>query len=416
MVMILVMATAKQTWSMSLNFDIGVFRRLDRRSWLVIGGLAIVAIVTLLHGVVALNASRNPDLALQIDPGNAQANELRAEEALAQSDPTTAVAAARTALVRNPAQAGAVRSLGLAASLIVKQDAALAAFQYADRLSRRDLGTNLWLIEFAVSKNDLTGALSRYDITLRTSSSAYKTLFPILAITLEDPDYVPPVTRLLATKPPWAFSFIEYVFNTKLAPQNLDRLARAMSQNSAPLEQYLERVIIERLAISGDYEAAWHAYLRLRPEAGNKRGIRDSTLENESPPSLFDWQYVATGNAAALPRHKGRAMVFRSFNAEPVPLLSQLLLLAPGSYAIAGQVRITTGDSLPYWKLTCVIGERVLGQTGASTSSVPTVFASVDLSCPAQWLRLIIPGSPNVTTEGTLQSVNLINLSQKSQP
>ena len=44
-----------------------------------------------------------------------------------------------------------------------------ALFHFASSLSRRDVPTQLWLIEDAVRKNDIPGALSHYDAALRSS-------------------------------------------------------------------------------------------------------------------------------------------------------------------------------------------------------------------------------------------------------
>ncbi len=397
------------------DLRLSIVRRADRQDWLVISILIIAAALTIFQGIVSLTAETSPDVALRLDPGNGIANVVSAERALAQSNSADAAFAARRALIRSPALAGAARSLGLAVSLAGRQSEALAAFRYAETLSRRDLGTNLWLIEFAVGQNDIVSALHQYDIALRTSSSAYKTLFPILAKTLDDPEYTSPVVKIISTKPPWSDNFIEFIFNARTPPLDLDRLALAMSKKNVPFNNDLERTLIERLVTAGEYEAAWRVYLRIQPEmAKTKNSIRNRFFESERQPTLFDWQYVNTGESISQLSHDKNVVEFKSFSESEVPLLSQLTLLKSGHYLISTKVHVEIGNSNPYWTLTCVSDNRLLGRVSASLSATQTTFASVDPDCPAQWLRLIIPGSTIVPTSGTLQSVRIVSNEAKS--
>ena len=411
MVMILGMAMVKSTSPMVPSFVDKIAARLDWARRMAIGGLTIAAAITLWHGTVTLTAGTTPDIALSLDPGNVRANAASADQSLAQSDLESATIASRRALIRSPAAPSAVRSLGLAASLSKRQDAASAAFRYANILSRRDLGTNLWFIEFAVAQNNVDAALHRYDIALRTSSSAYATLFPILTGVLDDSEYVTPIVRVLTANPPWMQNFLEYAFNTKTPPLDLARLGQSLAQNGKALPNDLERMLVERLALAGEYDAAWQAYLRLKPNSTfTKRGVRDEELVDRQPSALFDWQYANTGESIAMPQSKDRPTQFRSFAEQPVSVLSQLLLLLPGNYAILAPTHITTGTSRPRWILSCVTDNRILGEVIASTSTALTKFAFVDVNCRAQWLRLIVQGTAMAPTEGKLHAVKLVRL------
>ncbi|MFV3517295.1 hypothetical protein ACNJD8_22045, partial [Mycobacterium tuberculosis] len=73
---------------------------------------------------------------------------------------------ARQALVQDPTAVAAVATLGINAQLRGDTGPARRIFAYANQLSRRDLRTQLWAIEDAVSRNDIPGVLNNYDIAL----------------------------------------------------------------------------------------------------------------------------------------------------------------------------------------------------------------------------------------------------------
>ena len=56
----------------------------------------------------------------------------------------------------------------------------------AERLSRRDQPTQVWLIQYQLRREDLPAAMRQMDIALRTASSGSVTLFGWLAIASED--------------------------------------------------------------------------------------------------------------------------------------------------------------------------------------------------------------------------------------
>ena len=85
------------------------------------------------------------------------------------------------ALRQDPTAVRAAITLGLSAQLGGEINGARRLFAYAQALSRRELQTQLWAIEDAVSRDDITGALRQYDIALRTSRKAPDLLFPVLA-------------------------------------------------------------------------------------------------------------------------------------------------------------------------------------------------------------------------------------------
>ena len=150
---------------------------------------------------------------LGVMPFDARAKVKSAEMLLARTRASPpAVARARTlalaALRRDPTMAPAWRLLALAASMQGREREAARLFHFAERLSRRDLPTQLWLIEESVSRNDIPGALRHYDIALRTSLASPELLFPVLTRASGDNNVVGPLGTLLASDPPWRETFL----------------------------------------------------------------------------------------------------------------------------------------------------------------------------------------------------------------
>lgn len=385
---------------------------------LMIGGLVFAAILTLWRGALTMTAATTPVLALQLDPGNARANAEKAEQALARSDIRIAALAARRALMRSAAVPSAARTLGLASSLDGRPDKALAAMRYADRLSRRDLGTNLWFIEYAIARNDVGAALNSYDTALRSSGNAAALLFPILARTLDDHEYVAPLTEVLSNKPFWTRQFLEHIFNVNVPPVHLARLAQAMAKSGAPFDADLHVTLINRLVQAQEYDVAWALYVDRLPEAAKTQaGFRspgaDATATATATATAFDWQYINSADATAYARKTDRSIVFRSFSPDDVTLASQLLQLEPGRYAISSRTQVLSGQAAPYWVLSCAATNRTLGRAAAD-ALMPSSGNTIDVTCSAQWLRLMLPETSNALTEGSVGSIGLVAIGSKA--
>ena len=88
------------------------------------------------------------------------------------------VALARRAIAQDPTALGAVTTLGLAAQLGERMDRADRLLGYSQRLSRRDLTTQVWAVENAKARGDVAATLERYDAMFRTAPDARALYFP----------------------------------------------------------------------------------------------------------------------------------------------------------------------------------------------------------------------------------------------
>ncbi|MFV3464693.1 hypothetical protein ACNJFH_21305, partial [Mycobacterium tuberculosis] len=86
---------------------------------------------------------------------------------------------AQAALQRDPMSVRAVSTLAFLAAEKGNAVQAARLLAYSERLSRRDLPTQLALIETKVQANDVVGALVHYDRALRTSKTSEAILVPV---------------------------------------------------------------------------------------------------------------------------------------------------------------------------------------------------------------------------------------------
>ena len=134
-------------------------------------------------------AKRSPEVALRIAPFNAAALAISADRLIATDPIGKASAGAQLAersLRTQALGASAVRILGYGAEVDRHPARAEALIKLSQRVSRRDLGAQLWLIERAVGTGDVPEALRHYDIALRTTDKTAQLLYPILTSALDE--------------------------------------------------------------------------------------------------------------------------------------------------------------------------------------------------------------------------------------
>lgn len=298
---------------------------------------------------------------------------------------------ARLALRQDPTAVAAVATLGLNAQIRGDIETARRYFDYSDRLSRRDLRTRLWLIEDAVAREDIPGALRHYDIALRTSRTAPELLYPVLASAISDETIRDELVKTLASRPAWTEGLIGY------AAANADELS------AARLFQELRRVrvevpetaqagVISRLVTAERYADAWAYYASVRDGADRRRSRDAAFTANLSQPTLLDWTPLGgdTGISTVI---QGGVLDFSAPASVGGPLVQQLQFLPPGDYSIEGRtIDVDQIESArPYWALVCVDG-RELGRVVLSNSNENdgafTGRFTVTQDCPVQYLRL----------------------------
>ena len=403
---------------MSLRRDLA---RRSPKEWAVRLALATVAVVlgyySLTFSIAQVVVKRDPTLAYRLAPYDgritaAYATSLAGPDATPQ-DRVRADTLAKQALQQDPTAVAAASTLGINADVRGNKAAAQRYFAYAQKLSRRDLRTQLFMIENAVQREDVPGALHQYDIILRVSPKMGEVLYPVLASASADPAIRRELVKTLGGKPRWGESFIGFIADRGPDPESTAALFLDLRYTGVEVPQIARAGVVNALLAGGHIDAAWSYYAAIRPGVDRRRSRDPRFTANLDRSSQFDWMPINDGSGVTTSSQGG---IF-DFAAPPSvggPLLQQLQLLPPGSYRLSGHsIGIDqAAGSLPYWTLRCQNGNE-LGRVEVPNSSVANgnfygTF-NVPADCPVQMLLLTARSSDAIAgLSGQIDRVALV--------
>jgi hypothetical protein len=386
------------------------------------GGLAAVLATTgyvaTSFSVAQVAARVNPEFAYRLAPYDGRiAARIASAITDGEADPAERVRAdalAREALRLDPTAVTALSALGVDADIRSDHQGARQLFGQANRLSRRDLKTQLWEIEDAVGRGDVPEALRAYDIALRTHPYLADILFPVLVGASADQSIRQQLVRTLAARPAWGADFVNFVAAGAVNPDVTSTLLTDLARARVPVPATARRDAVDGLIKAGRLDAAWHYYASTRPDVNRQRG-RDPrfTVRNDTP-SVLDWVPVNTDGIVATT--EGGGLDFSAPATVGGAVIAQAQLLPSGRYRIAGRASGIAGDTAarPYWVLQCrgearELGRMVLGAGNAAFATEVTVPAD----CPVQTLALVV--RPSDTIGGVAGRVEEIALTPVRQ-
>lgn len=377
----------------------------------IIAALVGLFLVTWAVGIAnVLRAS--PELALRVAPWHAGAAGRFSQQLLVEGTAHYARAEklAQQALARDPTVIAAVVTLGTIAEARGQSAAARQRFEYAIRLSRRDLPTQLWWIERAVADENVPAALYHYDTALRAIPQAPDLLFPIMGSAISEPEIRTTLATMLRADTPWRDRFLEWLVTNGVDNRSASSILANLWTARRPIKPELYGRLEQGLIEQGDFETAWALYRQRHPNAF-KAASRDQNFAafaagNRSP---FDWQTPTEDGVAFISPSDGRyALTFATVPASSSVLVRQFMQLPPSRYRLHVDASVDSGaaEGLPYWSLRCVddreLGRSRLSPTDAALLTVPT-------GCAAQWLILRNDANDMVEpASGVVRSVRLV--------
>ena len=368
-----------------------------------VAGFAGLGLLWLSISVTAVNVFRDvqPETALAFWPGDgfALANlaESRLSSDLSAPSREFARSQAARALAAEPTAASAARTL---AAISASDAIARRRFGYARRLSRRDLGTNLYFIEDAVRRNDVPASLEQYDIALRTSQVvARQLLFPILDSALGDPQLTGPIGHLLARGGDWAPEFVDFSAGQRT---HAVALARALVLNPAALSRVADESKIRLIGTLADQNAFGLADAIFR-QAGHPTPphtiVRDGGFDHTGYWAPFDWALSGGGDYGGSINTQDGVLEVYSGGTSGGTIARQLVRLPAGANRLTVVATIQSGgDATPAtWTLSCAGAQprtlaqlAVNGPIGARRQSAAAF--SAPSGCTWAWLSLAIGG------------------------
>jgi len=382
----------------ALSRDI-VFRLLFVIPFAIVAGLLTISV----SGANILRSVR-PDLAMSIQPLDARSRAKAAEQQLASLPISRAQLAeaerlALEALRRDPTIVAAWRTLGVVATARNQAERAATLFRFSGQLSKRDLPTQLWLIEDRVRANDIEGALRHYDAALRSKPDSATALFPVLVAATADDGIVPPLARLLNTDPPWRRPFLTALAADAPDAENFARFVGLVIRAATPEEKNIVATRMSAMVDRREFGLAQQVYQLLAGGEGPAPLVRNGSFELPNPYPPLDWllsdqsdlraeQQAATQDGAG-----ARLQIFANNGAGGVAA-RQMLLLPPGNYEIraaAGVIEDMRPGRLG-WSVQCnnpqatVLLDQDLPQLTGRIA--PAAQFRVPAGCEGQWFSL----------------------------
>jgi hypothetical protein len=399
------------------------------REWALRGSVAVAALllayVSTTQTLAVVIAKSDVQRAHALAPGDGRATAKLAEQLVMQKDDAAQRArageVARQALIDEPLAVPALTALALETQLRGNTTRARQLFEHSDDLSRRELSARLWLIEDAVGREDVPGALRHYDIALRTSRAAPEVLFPVLSNAIGDPAIATALANTLATGPAWGGAFLNHLGNSNTNPTLSANFMRLLVRRGYAVPEEAQVKIINALVATGKIDEAWSYYASLRKQVDSGRSRDPDFAAQLQVPSVFDWVPVTSeaGVSASIQRAGDRGIFDFAVPATVGGVvLQQIQRLAPGRYRLEGtssRIEQASG-SRPYWQLACADG-RDLGRVELTGSTGDRQrFAgefTVTKGCAAQTLRLVVKPSSEVGgVSGQIERVLLAPVGQ----
>ena len=364
-----------------------------------------------------------PASALVFNPGSADANAGLAA-AMVQDDagvlaargtvPPSLTARVRAralrSLDRQPVNPAGARLLAFATAT---GDPARAhrLLAYAEAMSRRDLPTQLALIENSVQRGAVAGALVHYNRALSANAEARPLLYPILAAAANEPAVWRPLSVMLARRPQWWRPFVEMVAAQGTSPASLYAFARRLGLERGPTSDFaLLQAMEKRLVDLGAYASAADLYDRAHGVAHGRRPLlNNGGFEQPGGWDPFDWNLVEQPDLAALRQPSpaasgGTALFLDATNGRGGDVAVQLMTLPPGAYRIGALAGAVRGDRLafPQMVVRCARDGRELLHAPFPPALDGGTRWHVDLTVPAGCAaqRLVIQASSALEASG----------------
>ncbi|MXP40277.1 hypothetical protein GRI75_01290 [Altererythrobacter soli] len=364
---------------------------------------AVAFAIVLQVSIAGEYRSTRPTLALAVAPGDAEARARLAATLARQTHAPEALepamALAHDALRRSPLIPAAVRALGLvygADGSDEGQVSALTHMKLAERLSRRDQATQLWLAEHHLRRGNIPEVIRQFDIALRTSLRGQRDLFPLLAAAASDERIAEALVTRMRAKPHWAFPFARHLLRAPLPNELLVSLYQRTLDPKIPAEMELIQFLMQRFASAGEYRLVRQLHDDFDLGANSSREfVRNGSFEESTNIPPFGWDLAQEPELWAASERQpdgGKALGVFAAAGSAGEAARQLVELSPGSYSLSADFSSVPTASNQYVDLQVRCAEanglKLVTLTPASGTDMRRVSDrfTVPQSCAFQWL------------------------------
>jgi len=367
----------------------------------ILAGSAVALWRVLSLGIADHYARSDPARALQWRSDHPLALTLRAEQLIEEGDLPAARDTAQRALRADPLQWRAYRVLAELAERSGEPGRAYALYRIAARHQPRDAATRVWLFNHHIAAGQAALAVSDLDALLRARPQLIPALSGIITGVATRPETQAAFVDALVRQPPWRATVVPMLVRQASDLDGLARLIEALRRSPVGLDASTHGDWVERLIRERRYDQAYLHWVGALPDDRRKviGNVYNGDFGHRPTDAGFDWRIESVAGAHQDILDSGTGAALRlSFDDQRVPFrhLSQLLLLPPGHYRLAGKARAEALRSSVglAWTLSCAEDDNIIATSEPLRGEHDWRSFTVDFSvpearCVAQWLRLV---------------------------
>ncbi|MDG5488540.1 hypothetical protein NYR55_07925 [Sphingomonas sp. BGYR3] len=349
-------------------------------------------------------AREMPDGVRSIWPSGVNAKVAQGRDLLlGQSQPSAETmdrmrATLREAALREPVNTQVLGTLAGLDDLRGNADRARALFKLSEAASRRNRLTEMWLIEDAVSRNQIGEALTHYDHAMRVSIDLRPQLLPVMNSAASSPDILSALVPILRQRPLWWKDYLQFLGEDGSDPQVIETVLANVRPNIARSDERVltENVLRRMIATNGELGAV-RAANALEGIKGSNRSLRGGDFDAPEGILPFAWWMRDESNIRAyrdtVPNGTLGLRIETSSDTTG-GAAQQLVGLPAGTYLLSGIVGDVPADPINRPEITIACGNakpmaRFTLPT-APESGAPFRFRFVvpPAGCPTQWVGI----------------------------
>ena len=258
---------------------------------------------------------------------------------------------------RQALSAASIRTLAVVIDARGDRNHALRVMRESEKLSRRDLLAQLWLIEHFSGTDDITQVLLQYDRALTGSHESLPILFPVLIEASTDQQLATPLTRFLARsrQRAWYRTILGEIATKSPDPASAGRVVGAVLHADDPRDRELFNTLIERNISVSNFDDAFALYVKATEKTravSNAGLLRDGDFMDITTFPPFDWLQANDGSMIVERRRRtegsGSALFVSGRDAGDGVVARQLVKLGSGDYQLTYAEGISPSGGLRF--------------------------------------------------------------------
>ena len=306
-------------------------------------------------------------------------------------------------LASQPMASQGYRSLAYARAADGDAAKARAAMLTAQAMTRRDALTQIWLIDNAVSRQDVVGMMQHFDYLLRTQADARGGLLNRVAVLLNVPDARRAMMPLMTRSNPW---FDDLIIQASDNPQTAIGAAQFLAERGwAPGGERLKPTygaLLSNLVRAGRFDLLRRIY-RLLP-AGNPATLSSLAMNRTQFSEGYvplTWSLAASGDFGGLQTDVPGVGAAVEGYAQPLTrgvVAEKLVFLDSDAHQMRWRVvgRQANPGAEALWQVDCLDGAN--SRTVATSRNLfelpkdQAASLTIGANCPIAMVRLIVAG------------------------